>query len=808
VTTYNFDINKNLLTSIEDAKSNLYRYKYFTDNRLDTIYLDVNENGIKDTTETGIGYTYDTENRIYQIVSPKTTYKFLYDDFGNIENVSVDGLATNLAEYVYNANNGKLTQTTYGNDDYIINTYDDLDRIIALRYNRLLSENPQYTFTYNGNGQLHSYTDTENLTTIFYKYDNYGRIIGTSQVDTGTNSELFSSSIRYNNVNLPDYLTYNYGSFIKPYTFNYNYYSNIIANISLPSGGILYYDYDDFERIEEKRIESSGSTLAGEEYTYKTISSNTSHVVNNVKLLVTNKNYTYDYDELGNIISVKENNVLKLSYEYNALGQLSRENNVYTNTTTCWYYDKAGNISSECYWTYRTGDLGEPPYGLKGYTYDTSSPWGDRLLTYNSGSTITYDEIGNPLSYNSRYLSWKGRQLSSLSLGMANFSYKYNSDGLRTVKTNNSNQTTKYYYDGDKLIYEIYDEPLPGDYKLFYMYDAEGDVIGFQYIWPAGTTDTYYYGKNLQGDVIELYKDGALYATYSYDAWGKVVSVKDAAGNTITSSTHIAMINPIRYRSYYLDRETNFYYLQSRFYDPDTGRYINAKDLSQIVPSSINGVNLFTYSVNNPVTINANTEMITQVYGMGTVTGNVGANEGNPSINEWLKLLVGAIPDIIKGSQYLTATGIHNKFVYSTKTLYMFPKIDSTWSRFKITKLSYGELVGASFKQIVASDVRAGLGAMFKSFGNVVGINVATNLFGNLCVNGFDITDVQMWQDTAIDTAIGVGSFYLASGTMSLITVGIASAGFAIPGIVVVGGVVLLSIGYDWLIREITGYDK
>ena len=66
---------------------------------------------------------------------------------------------------------------------------------------------------------------------------------------------------------------------------------------------------------------------------------------------------------------------------------------------------------------------------------------------------------------------------------------------------------------------------------------------------------------------------------YEYDAWGNVLSIKDGSGNAITDPNHVGNLNPIRYRGYYHDKETNLYYLMSRYYDPVTRRFINADRL-------------------------------------------------------------------------------------------------------------------------------------------------------------------------------------------------------------------------------------
>ena len=112
---------------------------------------------------------------------------------------------------------------------------------------------------------------------------------------------------------------------------------------------------------------------------------------------------------------------------------------------------------------------------------------------------------------------------------------------------------------------------------------------------------THYYVLNLQGDVVGLIdENSALVAKYTYSAWGGIISVTDAAGAAITSSTHIANINPLRYRGYYYDTETGFYYLQSRYYDPVTHRFINADSIASTGLGFV-GTNMFAYCNNNPV---------------------------------------------------------------------------------------------------------------------------------------------------------------------------------------------------------------
>ena len=160
---------------------------------------------------------------------------------------------------------------------------------------------------------------------------------------------------------------------------------------------------------------------------------------------------------------------------------------------------------------------------------------------------------------------------------------------MRISKTVNG-VVHEYIYDGDLLISEQF-----GDTLLIYVYDEAGSPIGFKYRttgYAIGAFDSYVFEKNLQGDIVAIYNtSGTAVATYKYDAWGNVIS---ATGT-------MASVNPFRYRGYYYDTETGFYYVSSRYYDPEVGRYLNADSVMAGVGGSVQGYNLFAYCFNNPV---------------------------------------------------------------------------------------------------------------------------------------------------------------------------------------------------------------
>ena len=230
------------------------------------------------------------------------------------------------------------------------------------------------------------------------------------------------------------------------------------------------------------------------------------------------------------------------------------------------------------------------------YTYGNST-WGDMLTAYN-GTAITYDAISNPLKWrNSSSLTWEGRTLTAQTLNSDDrLTYSYNSNGIRTQKQfydymTGGYRTYNYVLDGTRIIKETVSDPAYNlNYTLYYLYDASGSVQGFIY-----NNQYYYFQKNLQGDVVRiLNSSGTVVVEYTYDAWGKVLSVTGSQASTI------GQYNPFRYRSYYYDVETGFYYLQSRYYDPTVGRFLNADGIIG-ANGGIEGYNMFAYCSNNPV---------------------------------------------------------------------------------------------------------------------------------------------------------------------------------------------------------------
>ena len=147
-----------------------------------------------------------------------------------------------------------------------------------------------------------------------------------------------------------------------------------------------------------------------------------------------------------------------------------------------------------------------------------------------------------------------------------------------------------------------------------FSYDESGRPFAVSYSKDGGASfTTYYYATNLQGDVVMIFGRAAIkdangnvtgytvksYGYYTYDAWGNVTTYSSTGGTSATTS--LICRNPLRYRGYYYDSETGFYYLQSRYYDPATHRFINADAYASTDIDSALASNMFSYCGNNPV---------------------------------------------------------------------------------------------------------------------------------------------------------------------------------------------------------------
>ena len=244
-------------------------------------------------------------------------------------------------------------------------------------------------------------------------------------------------------------------------------------------------------------------------------------------------------------------------------------------------YDKAGNLTCRKEYDYTSStDLDNwTPNKTVTYTYQNG-----RMTSYD-GESCVYDENGNPTTYRGKTLTWtRGRLLEtypSLASPHIAWTFTYNADGIR-VRKSAPGTTTTYGVDGERIVYE----KTNGQIKR-YFYDESG-IAGFEY-----SGQKYVFRKNLQGDVVGICSSsGTLIGEYVYDAWGNLLE---------EPTNGILLANPFRYRGYYYDTSIGLYYLNSRYYDPETGRFLNEDLVSYLEPETIGGINLYAYCLNDPV---------------------------------------------------------------------------------------------------------------------------------------------------------------------------------------------------------------
>lgn len=485
------------------------------------------------------------------------TYGFTYDSFGNMLTARVGNKT--LAAYTYGAGNGLLTKQTYANGDSVSFTYDSLGRTKTATY----ADGRTLTYTYNGEGRLHSVTEEgggSSPVTYLYTYDSLGRLISSEQKEGATST--LRTSQTYNENNQLTKQAWQMGSAAYAEDYTYNTSDGSLNTMTTGVGTTLTMGYDGLRRLTSV----TGGPVT-RQYTYRDISG-TQTTMQVASVTSGDYTYGYTYDAMGNIATYTAPGQNPVTYTYDDQGQLlsATGNDSYSYT-----YDTVGNIL--------TASRGSSTHS---YTYGNTD-WKD-LLTAFDGEAITYDASGNPLSYynGTRWaFTWSnGRWLTQASASGTTVDYTYNLDGLRTNKTVDG-VAHNYLYAGGKLMRETY-----GSNTLDFFYDANGIPYALKY-----NGAVYYYITNLQGDVTYLVDaNGTAAATYEYDPYG----------NIITATGTLAQINPLRYRGYYYDNETGLYYLQSRYYDPAVGRFINGDGYAS-TGQGIIGYNMYAYCNNNPV---------------------------------------------------------------------------------------------------------------------------------------------------------------------------------------------------------------
>ena len=565
-THYVYDVNGNV-TSITDADDNVTSYAYDSSGNLTSVKNGDSENS----------YTYSGLGSVSKITHNGFDYSFNYDIFYNLVSTKIGNVT--VASHTYDSN-GNLTKTAYANGDYLEYAYDNYGNISVIT-----GETGKIAeMIYNKQGLVTKAVDYSSGETSYYYYTFDGSL--ESEYRTSSDGSLTHYIITNADGNTVEKTSVN-GQIKTITTGTDKDGKSFVSN----DGVTNETSTDDFGRVSTVTTKQNKSdTVFTKQYSYYhgSESNATTNMVGGISYKLSSDkvlDYSYNYTDTGNVENVYENGKKVAVYTYDELNQLVW----YADTRTGRYirivYDNYGNIQKME--SYSLGTNWAPVKLLETRTYsygDTN--WKDKLTEFD-GDSITYDKNGNPLTYrDDMTFEWEnGRILKDITTYDKAIQMSYDSNGMRTQKSVDGVKTN-YYYDSSNNLFAL----TQGSDTLFFYYDNSGKVMS---VSCNGTM--YYYIKDLQGDITEIVdKDGKAVAEYAYDAWGNMLTENNG---TLT----VEKLNPFRYRGYVYDEETGLYYLQSRYYDPLTGRFLNADVYADTQSGTPLSTNMFAYCENNAI---------------------------------------------------------------------------------------------------------------------------------------------------------------------------------------------------------------
>ena len=622
VVTYETDLAKDTLTKVTDPNGQSVNYTYDSRMRVIGTSATVDGRNYKNT------YAYE-KDRLKTVAhnttsdTPDVTYTFDYDEFGNPTTVKVGNQVLSTNVYT-DTGDRTLMRVEYGNGGKVNYTRDDFRRVTGIHYDDATT--PRFTYDYGANGQVAYVRDNELNRTIWTEYDTSERPTRTHILESASSSSIgtpkYVNTVRYDaygNVDSYKETVNNSASFETTYIHDVE---NRPTQLRYGADNrIIAYTYDAIGRIATRAANSMQTSYLT---TYQYLAPENGDSIQTTPLVQSitqnGQNFSYTYDNVGNITSVTHNG-LTTTYEYDSLGQLTRVNDPHAGKSTMYLYDCGGNMTGYLSAPYTLAPTLEGVNETVFYTYGDSN-WKDKV-TAIGGKAITYDAIGNPLTYDGWTFTWKaGRMLASMVKNGTNAQFTYDHNGMRIRKIVNG-VTTNYTLNGKNVVHMT-----QGSHDLHFFYDAQGKPGMVTY-----NDVDYFYVYNLQGDVVALIDaNGTQVVEYGYDAWGYPISKTGSLAATIGT------LNPFRYRGYVYDEETGLYYLQNRYYSPNWKRFIN-------VDQSLNEKNLFVYCLGSPIIrrdIDGN-ESIAVL----TMTGGLGIGELAPVIASSVAVIVCGIIDAV-----------------------------------------------------------------------------------------------------------------------------------------------------------------
>ena len=510
-------------------------------------------------------------------------------------------------------------------------------------------------------------------------------------------------------------------------------------------GEQLNVRYDDFKRIEKKNISVNSSSILNHDYVYKNSRTGfTSLLVDNEKIKIKDNTHTrrYSYDNGNRVTSINDSIFGNKTYTYNNKGFITSERD--NNYSFEYKYDNNGNITSikkiKLASNYSNSSSsgfsissrsniviqgGDEVVDERTLTYDTDNK--DLIKSINS-DTCVYSGLF-PTHYRRSIFKWRCNRL----IDNGSFSFKYNAEGnLVSIIRNSINSEVRHlYYSGNRLIKEI---DKTTNKSIYYLYDTNGSLYGFVY-----DGNTYYYVRDILQNIIGIIdSNGDIVVKYDYSAYGELITISD------TSNINLSTINRFRYKGYYYVEELRYYWLISRFYDPEIGRFISPDSVDYLEPKSINGLNLYAYCGNDPVNYKQG-----PVYS-GTIT--------IPSISSCdltgNRIGVNAVKQIAKTLS--SQSSGFNLLGYELRT-------SAGWNTSPDITTSFFGRIGFSY-YVTHTQGKSGMLYAFAGSTSDVTNWFGTTYYAGVGINLFDIVGVEAYLETVgIGAQISIGNFSIGA---------------------------------------------
>ena len=544
-------------------------------------------------------FTYnDLLNRVSIMTSSdNSTSVTCNDEYLPIENIDESGT---VSEYTYDSNFNVLSETVNG--DTTTNTYNEAGLLISSED----AEGNITTYSYDQDGNIIRECQEEEYT--YYVYNTLGDIIvqATLQEDYDGNTPAAYSE----NLNCFDLIEYEYSGGL------------VIQTVDTLNEETTEYAYDIYGNTA-----SITTTVVEDEQTSIDISNSTYDIMGNILTTSDSDNTSsFIYDKAGRVLLANNNGEYTRTL-YDSYGRPVQEIapgdyeaaddgltsaipiNTYANATAgkTFVYNDDFTLASE------TNSLGV----ITTYTYDSDTgtkkkeafdiyeyyylPHGEIDFVKASGQVIVFYEYDN--NYNLIKETHPDNDTPYTSTG--GYSGPGSSTAEIIVKTQ---EIIHYQYDNDN---NLVSQRRDDESSPYITYTYTNGKLSQKVNNDTGLR--YVYLTNSLNDVMGISDtSGTVLVQYAYDEWGKLINT--SAGNNET----LAQINPLRYRGYYYDTETSYYYLQSRYYNPEICRFISADDYTNIETKTVLKYNLFIYCENDPIDNDDKNGLISSKYAVKT----------------------------------------------------------------------------------------------------------------------------------------------------------------------------------------------